>query len=450
MHYSGSLSLLINNWEINMPNTCVNRARSACVYTTLIGGYEKLKEQPIALTSRVPFICLTDDPDLRSETWQVQHVPTLFSMDPIRSQRALKLRPHEYLPNFDCSLYIDNTVLLTRPPEELIEEHLSTSGFCLPKHSYRDTVLDEFLVVARTGLDDQNRIFEQLNHYSIEVPEVLQEKPYWSGILLRDHRNPIVRTMLEVWLAHVLRYSRRDQLSVNLAFRCAGLKPATLCIDNFASWFHSWPHFVKGDRQKGARRTMTSLSPGGARIRDLDQQNEALRSYQKALAVEIDSLRAELSRSKNAFGSRLGRFLRRIISWNKYDAAYQIWKEYKKKRISRHAALKAIKDNYGVTSFFLFYPLYKTVKPFAKTVKWYRKAAQHGYASGQYKLGLMYYHGEGVPQDDVKAHMWFNLAAAQGNSAAKKLRDELAGRMTPAQIVEVQNVTKERKPKGQH
>ena len=33
-------------------------ARHACVYTTLIGGYEKLNEQPVATNSRLPFICL--------------------------------------------------------------------------------------------------------------------------------------------------------------------------------------------------------------------------------------------------------------------------------------------------------------------------------------------------------------------------------------------------------
>jgi hypothetical protein len=43
-------------------------ARLTCVYTTLIGGYEKLNEQSVATNSRLPFICLTDDPDLRSET----------------------------------------------------------------------------------------------------------------------------------------------------------------------------------------------------------------------------------------------------------------------------------------------------------------------------------------------------------------------------------------------
>ncbi len=53
-----------------------------------------------------------------------------------------------------------------------------------------------------------------------------------------------------------------------------------------------------------------------------------------------------------------------------YDAAYQVWKEYKKKHIGRHEALEIIGDQYGVRSFFLLYPFYKTVKPFRKLKKW--------------------------------------------------------------------------------
>src|SRR5262249_25922485 len=103
--------------------------RLACVYTTLIGGYETLNEQPVASNSPVPFICLTDDPDLRSETWQIRRVEPLFGLDPIRSQRALKLLPHEHLPDFDCSIYIDNCITLKAPPEALIKQYLGASAF---------------------------------------------------------------------------------------------------------------------------------------------------------------------------------------------------------------------------------------------------------------------------------------------------------------------------------
>ena len=43
----------------------------------------------------------------------------------------------------------------------------------------------------------------------------------------------------------------------------------------------------------------------------------------------------------------------------------------------------------------------------------------------------MYGNGPGVPQAYVQAHMWFNLAAAQGYEGAAKNRDPAASKMTP-------------------
>lgn len=231
-----------------------------CVLTTLTGRYEELNEQPVAARSSIPFICLTDDPELRSDSWQIRQVPLLFSSDPVRSQRDLKIRPHIHLPEFDASMYIDNSVILKEPPERVFERYEPASGFCLPVHSFRDSVLDEFAAVSRLGLDEHARIFEQLSHYSAGFSTALEERPYWTGILLRDHRDPLVCEMLEVWAAHVHRYCLRDQLSVNVAFRQAGLTPDTMDVDNYESWFHSWPH--RTGRGRASRPGSETSSPG--------------------------------------------------------------------------------------------------------------------------------------------------------------------------------------------
>jgi TPR repeat protein len=84
---------------------------------------------------------------------------------------------------------------------------------------------------------------------------------------------------------------------------------------------------------------------------------------------------------------------------------------------------------------------------YAQAVRWYRRAADQGLAVAQFGLGTMYETGQGVPQDYVLAHMWFNLSAAQGNQAAALTRDDLANRMTRAQIVEAQKLAREWKPK---
>lgn len=83
----------------------------------------------------------------------------------------------------------------------------------------------------------------------------------------------------------------------------------------------------------------------------------------------------------------------------------------------------------------------------AEAAKWYRKAADQGYATAQGILGSTYYYGRGVPQNYVLAHMWFNLAAAKGDGDSLKNRDLVASEMTPIDIAEAQRLAREWKPK---
>ena len=53
---------------------------------------------------------------------------------------------------------------------------------------------------------------------------------------------------------------------------------------------------------------------------------------------------------------------------------------------------------------------------YTKAAEWYRKAAAQGNPGSEYYLGLMYYDGEGVRQDYTKAAEWYRKAAAHGNS----------------------------------
>jgi len=62
---------------------------------------------------------------------------------------------------------------------------------------------------------------------------------------------------------------------------------------------------------------------------------------------------------------------------------------------------------------------------------------------------VMYDEGSVGPQNYVNAHMWFNLAAAQGIQLAVKYRDLVEQRMAPAQITEAQKLAREWKPTTQ-
>ena len=74
-----------------------------------------------------------------------------------------------------------------------------------------------------------------------------------------------------------------------------------------------------------------------------------------------------------------------------------------------------------------------------EAVRWFRLAADQGLAESQYFLGDIYEVGRGVLADNISAHMWFNIASANGNEAARKAREKLEIKMTPADISEAVN-----------
>ena len=82
-----------------------------------------------------------------------------------------------------------------------------------------------------------------------------------------------------------------------------------------------------------------------------------------------------------------------------------------------------------------------------EAVKWYRKAADQGHASGQLGLGQMYYFGEGVAKDKVEAYKWFLLAGAQGHELAEKSIAATEKTLTPGQRTEAQKRAREFKKK---
>jgi TPR repeat protein len=82
-----------------------------------------------------------------------------------------------------------------------------------------------------------------------------------------------------------------------------------------------------------------------------------------------------------------------------------------------------------------------------EAVKWYRRAAEQGDPKAQYRLGMMYHAGQGVPRDYVRSHAWLNLAAsseANGiRSDAARGRDLLATLMTANQLADAKRLAEE-------
>ena len=75
--------------------------------------------------------------------------------------------------------------------------------------------------------------------------------------------------------------------------------------------------------------------------------------------------------------------------------------------------------------------------------KWFELAAKQGLARAQYSLGLMYYQENEAIQDYIRAHMWLSIVDFQGFEEARKNLDKVEEMMTPAQLETAQKLTRE-------
>ena len=80
-----------------------------------------------------------------------------------------------------------------------------------------------------------------------------------------------------------------------------------------------------------------------------------------------------------------------------------------------------------------------------------RRAAEQGNAFAQLSLGILYYYGLDVPQDDVEAHKWFNIAASrlrdsERRAIAIRYREQVASRLSSSQLARAFRLAREWQP----
>ena len=85
---------------------------------------------------------------------------------------------------------------------------------------------------------------------------------------------------------------------------------------------------------------------------------------------------------------------------------------------------------------------------FGEALAEWRAAADEGDGRAMLALGRVHVRGVGALQNFVEAHMWLNLAARRGESAAAEERDALAAKMTAEQVALAQDRATRWQPRG--
>lgn len=220
------------------------------VFTALFGGYESLNELEIVKHANTRYICFTDDSSLSSKTWEIVVVDPIIKANPSRASREIKMLGHKYFPEGTRSLYIDNTVKLKVDGAEVLNDWLKDADIAFMRHYSRKTVKGEFFACSAYGLDKQENIFRQYKYYKNHYPTVLRETPHWGGMIARIN-SADTDNFMNTWKHQFDLFSRRDQLSLNVASMISGIQIVTIYGENDSSVWHEWP--VHSNRQSQMR-----------------------------------------------------------------------------------------------------------------------------------------------------------------------------------------------------
>ncbi len=266
----------------------------AAVYTAVLGGYEQLREEPLAKGSDIRFVCFTDDPALTSETWEVVTIEPRFPTDATRSARHVKICGHPVLDEFARTLWIDNSVELATEPAQILDDWLADADIAAPLHSFHSTVLAEAEAIIDLGKDDYVRVYEQLSHYLRFAAAELEQNPHWTAILAR-RRTPEVRAAMQTWWEHVLRFSRRDQLSFSVVMAAAEVRLRSVPLSNLSSALHTWPR-AEGRREEAVESLRDALRPPAAALGAAELERTRLTHEIEARDLQLSTLGQERDR----------------------------------------------------------------------------------------------------------------------------------------------------------
>ncbi len=182
------------------------------IYTVITGEYDKLRE-PEKTDGRFDYICFTDNTNLRSEVWDIRIIENEEKLDKVRTARKYKILCHEFLKEYDYSVYVDGKIQIIGDIRKYMESYSKGSPMLCFPHFARSCAYEEAVSCIKFGKDDAAVITKQMNKYRQEGYPV-NNGLVDSACLVRQHHNILLQKTMEDWWAEVQNGSRRDQLSI--------------------------------------------------------------------------------------------------------------------------------------------------------------------------------------------------------------------------------------------
>ena len=190
-----------------------------CVYTFIIGDYDTLKP-PTVITPDWDYICVTDNPNLKSDVWRIIQIDEVDKKIQPAKRRAMSLMigHQKYLPNhYDIIITVIGQAVINIDLNRLLKKYGYNNKYdaCLCEHPNRNCVYDEGEKIIEVHRDTPERINEHLQIYkNIGYPR--NNGLYASGIMIINNNSKNIKTYFNQWLSDYQSLpSIRDQMTMN-------------------------------------------------------------------------------------------------------------------------------------------------------------------------------------------------------------------------------------------
>ncbi len=144
--------------------------------------------------------------------WEYRPID-LKGLSPKDQNRYIKMHPHEFLPDYDVTVYVDGNIQIVGDLYVLIHTALdSPEGIFTYKHMLRSCVFAEAAACAHYSHDWLWTIASQMRRYSMEGYPV-DNGLFEANVIIRKNTVNICRLM-DTWWCEYRSGAKRDQLSL--------------------------------------------------------------------------------------------------------------------------------------------------------------------------------------------------------------------------------------------
>jgi len=188
------------------------------VYSAIMDTGHYTLNEPTVDNPDWDLICFTTNKSLKSKKWRIIQVRKPPNISQVKLARRYKMLAHNYLSNYDVSLWLDAKFTINQDLNKFADNNLKNFDIAIMNHNKRNNIFDEAETLKAKNFKDNfdviKEIDEQINRYKLEGYPSNRKLLLSSGILLRKHNSPQVIRVMELWWKEILKSSQRDMLSL--------------------------------------------------------------------------------------------------------------------------------------------------------------------------------------------------------------------------------------------